>query len=115
MLMMNTGHSQVGRPSLGSWLTYGLRTDNKNLPGFVVLCPDVPTTVGPPLWNNAFLPAVHQGTYISDKTERPDQIIGKDFDPKKLINYVHNDAFSLPEQKRELDLLEELDRLRRQR
>ena len=39
MLMMNTGHTQVGRPSLGSWLTYGLGTDNKNLPGYVVLCP----------------------------------------------------------------------------
>src|SRR5918999_720387 len=51
MLMMNTGHIQVGRPSLGSWLTYGLGSDNKNLPGYVVLCPDLPTTVGPPLWN----------------------------------------------------------------
>src|SRR5437660_590337 len=71
MLMMNTGHTQVGRPSLGSWLTYGLGTDNKNLPGYVVLCPDVPTTVGPPLWNNAFLPAVHQGTFIADKVAEP--------------------------------------------
>ena len=84
MLMMNTGHIQVGRPSMGSWLTYGLGTENKNLPGYVVLCPDIPTTVGPPLWNSAFLPAVHQGTYIADKVERPDQIVGKDFDPKKL-------------------------------
>src|SRR6185436_1279778 len=67
MLMMNTGFSQAGRPSLGSWLTYGLGTENKDLPGFVVLCPDLPTTVGPPLWNNAFLPAIHQGTYIADK------------------------------------------------
>src|SRR5258708_27929307 len=67
MLMMNTGFSQAGRPSLGSWLTYGLGVDNKNLPGFVVLCPDVPTTVGPPLWNSSFLPAIHQGTYISYK------------------------------------------------
>ena len=70
MLMMNTGHTQVGRPSIGSWLTYGLGTDNKNLPGYVVLCPDVPTTVGPPLWNSAFLPAVHQGTFIADKVEK---------------------------------------------
>ncbi len=67
MLMMNTGFSQAGRPSLGSWLTCGLGTENANLPGYVVLRPDVPTTVGPPLWNNAFLPAVNQGTYISDK------------------------------------------------
>ena len=106
MLMMNTGHTQVGRPSLGSWLTYGLGTDNKNLPGYVVLCPDVPTTVGPPLWNSAFLPAVHQGTFIPSKVEQPDQIVGKDFDPKKLVSFIHNEKFTLPEQRRELDLLE---------
>jgi hypothetical protein len=110
--MMNTGHTQVGRPSLGSWLTYGLGTDNKNLPGYVVLCPDLPTTVGPPLWNNAFLPAVHQGTFIADKVEKKDEIVGKDFDPKKLISYIHNDKFTQAEQRRELDLLAELDRLR---
>jgi len=112
MLMMNTGHTQVGRPSLGSWLTYGLGSDNKNLPGYVVLCPDVPTTVGPPLWNSAFLPAVHQGTFIADKVEKPDQIVGKDFDPKKLVSFIHNDKFTLSEQRRELDLLAELDRIR---
>src|SRR5438067_7103576 len=115
MLMMNTGHTQVGRPSLGSWLTYGLGTDNRNLPGFVVLCPEVPTTVGPPLWNSAFLPAVHQGTFIADKVEKETEIVGKDFDPKKLISFIHNDKFTLPEQRRELDLLEQLDRLRLQR
>jgi len=115
MLMMNTGHSQVGRPSIGSWLTYGLGTGNKNLPGYVVLCPDMPTTVGPPLWNSAFLPAVHQGTYISNKVENPDQIVGKAFDPKTLVSYIHNEKFTLPEQRRELDLLVELDRLRRER
>ena len=113
MLMMNTGHTQVGRPSIGSWLTYGLGTDNKNLPGYVVLCPDVPTTVGPPLWNSAFLPAVHQGTFISDKVEQPDQIVGKDFDPKKLVSFIHNEEFTLPEQRRELDLLAKLDKMQR--
>src|SRR5688572_7236213 len=112
MLMMNTGHTQAGRPSLGAWLTYGLGSDNKNLPGYVVLCPEMPTTVGPPLWNNAFLPAVHQGTFIPDRVERPDQIIGKDFDPKKLVSYIHNKDFTLPEQRREIDLLEKLDRMR---
>ncbi len=112
MLMMNTGHTQAGRPSMGAWLTYGLGSDNKNLPGFVVLCPQVPTTVGPPLWNNAFLPAMHQGTFIADKVERPDQIIGKDFDPKKLVSFIHNKDFTLPEQRRELDLLAKLDKMR---
>ena len=113
MLMMNTGHSQVGRPSIGSWLTYGLGSTNKNLPGYVVLCPDVPTTVGPPLWNSAFLPAVHQGTYIPSKVERPDAIVGKDFDPKKLVSFIHNKEFTLPEQRRELDLLAALDKMQR--
>src|SRR5688500_18866281 len=115
LLMMNTGHSQVGRPSLGSWLTYGLGTDNKNLPGYVVLCPDLPTTVGPPLWNSAFLPGVHQGTFISDKVEKPDQIVGKDFDPKKLVSFIHNDKFTLSEQRRELDLLAALEKMRTER
>ena len=119
MLMMNTGHTQVGRPSLGSWLTYGLGTDNKNLPGFVVLCPDVPTTVGPPLWNSAFLPAVHQGTYIADKIDKlerqEDQLVGKDFDPKKLISFISNDKFTLTEQRRELDLLDTINRMQMQR
>src|SRR6188474_2429336 len=112
MLMMNTGHTQVGRPSMGAWLTYGLGTDNKDLPGFVVLCPDVPTTVGSPLWNSAFLPAVHQGTFIQDKVEKKDQIVEKDFDPKKLVSYVSNDKFTLEEQRREIDLLAKLDRMR---
>lgn len=47
LIMMNTGANVAGRPSMGSWLTYGLGTINKDLPGFVVLCPQVPTTVGP--------------------------------------------------------------------
>jgi len=98
MLMMNTGHSQVGRPSIGSWLTYGLGTDNRNLPGFVVLCPDVPTTVGPPLWNSAFLPAVHQGTFIPDNVEKQlgDAIVGKEFDPKKLVSFPNNQEVPPP-------------------
>src|SRR5437868_3305661 len=68
-LMLNTGASQAGRPSLGAWLTYGLGSENSNLPGYVVLCPDVPTTVGSPLWGNGFLPAIHQGTFISNKVQ----------------------------------------------
>jgi hypothetical protein len=105
LLMMNVGHIQPGRPSMGSWITYGLGTENRNLPGFVVLCPEVPTTVGPPLWNSAFLPPVYQGTYISDSVRE------KIFDPQKLIANIHNDKFDLKQQKKEIDLLEKLDRL----
>jgi len=108
LLMMNTGHNQPGRPSMGAWLTYGLGTENQNLPGFVVLCPDQPTVVGPPLWSNGFLPSVYQGTFISDKVE-------KDFDPYKLIPYLKNDAFTLKDQRRELDLLGKLNRMHMER
>ena len=70
LLMMNSGDTQVGRPSMGAWLTYGLGTENQNLPGFVVLCPETPTTVGSPLWSNGFLPAIYQGTFISTRSRR---------------------------------------------
>jgi hypothetical protein len=105
MLMMNVGHIQPGRPSMGAWITYGLGTENKSLPGYVVLCPEVPTTVGPPLWNSAFLPPVYQGTYISDSVKE------KKFDPQKLIPNIRNAKFDLSEQKKEIDLLAKLDRL----
>ena len=107
LLMMNTGHIQPGRPSLGAWLTYGLGVENRDLPGFVVLCPDQPTVVGPPLWSNAFLPAVHQGTYISDRVPR----IEGDFDPQELIPHIRNDATALDEQRPEVDLVDRLNRL----
>jgi hypothetical protein len=145
-LMMNTGANQQGRPSIGAWLTYGLGTDNQNLPGFVVLCPDVPTTVGPPLWSNGFLPAIHQGTFISNRVQTAadnangDEMMdemqeemrtgkekdkdGKDkpvkvtierqFDPKKLVSYVNNPKFSLVEQRREMDLLQKLEGIRKE-
>jgi hypothetical protein len=61
-LLMNTGSARGGRPSIGSWITYGLGTENKNLPGFVVLTsggnnPDG----GKSLWGSGFLPSVYQG------------------------------------------------------
>ena len=111
LLMMNTGHIQPGRPSLGSWLTYGLGSENRNLPGFVVLCPDQPTVVGPPLWSNAFLPAIHQGTYISDKVPR----IEDDFDPERLIPNIRGEEMNGDGQRREVDLVEKLNRLHMQR
>jgi hypothetical protein len=138
-LMMNTGANQAGRPSVGAWLTYGLGTENQNLPGYVVLCPSLPTTVGSPLWSNGFLPAINQGTYIANKLgggadgmgmmdmpempvekdkdgkEKPKKVIvEKNFDPKKILNFVNNPKFSSTEQRRELDLLGNLEKIRAQ-
>ena len=99
LMMMNTGEIQPGRPSMGSWINYGLGTENRNLPGFVVLCPGVPV-VGPPLWNSAFLPAAFQGTHIRNDES----------DPKKLIpNIVHRAPDAV--QRRQLDLLSRLNRV----
>src|SRR6266436_4043941 len=58
LFMMNCGEKLPGRPSMGSWLTYGLGTINQNLPGFVVLCPGLPV-IGHQLWSSTFLPAVY--------------------------------------------------------
>src|SRR5262249_39519079 len=100
LLFMNSGNMQPIRPSLGSWLTYWLGTDNQSLPGFVVLCPGKPV-VGPQLWGNSFLPAVYQGTHINNKS----------IDPKNLIRFLENGRLSPGEQRRQLDLLKEMNEL----
>jgi hypothetical protein len=61
LLIMHSGNQQPIRPSLGAWVSYGLGTENQNLPSFVVLAPRKPV-VGPHLWSASFLPAAHQGT-----------------------------------------------------
>src|SRR5439155_11864358 len=65
LLMMTSGDMQPVRPSMGSWLLYGLGSENQNLPGFVVMCPGFPV-VGPQLWSNSFLPGIYQGTHINN-------------------------------------------------
>jgi Protein of unknown function (DUF1501) len=99
LLLMNSGNVQPIRPSLGSWLTYGLGTENQNLPGFIVLCPGKPV-VGPQLWSNSFLPAVYQGTHINNSS----------IDPKTVIRYLQNRE-APPEQRRQLDLLKAMNDL----
>jgi hypothetical protein len=98
LFMFNTGAIQPGRPSLGSWLMYGLGSESRNLPGFVVLCPGMPV-VGAPLWGSAFLPAVLQGTFLKN-TES---------DPFKLIRNIQAQA-PAEVQRRQLDLLGQLNR-----
>ena len=105
LFMMNCGQIQPGRPSMGSWLTYGLGTENQNLPGFIVLSPDMPNVVGPPLWNSSFLPAIYQGTYVSTKEK----------DPKKLIQFLNNTKMTDGAQRRELDLVNQLNGIHSER
>src|SRR5437016_3185753 len=64
-LQMNTGEQAFSRPSMGSWLVYGLGSENQNLPGYIILSPSQPAQ-GAPLWSSSFLPAAYQGTLVSD-------------------------------------------------
>ncbi|MGY8730907.1 MAG: DUF1501 domain-containing protein [Pirellulales bacterium] len=95
LLMMNSGVQQPVRPCMGSWITYGLGTENQNLPGFVVLCPGKPV-VGPALWGNSFLPGIFQGTHINNTN----------IDPKNAIGHITNKNLSPEAQRRLLDLLQ---------
>jgi hypothetical protein len=98
LLMMNSGNMQPIRPSLGSWLTFGLGTENQNLPGFVVLCPGKPV-VGPQLWSSSFLPGVYQGTHIQNQS----------IDPDRIIRDLSNRHISAAEQRQQLGLLQALN------
>ncbi len=98
LLLMNTGNMQPIRPSMGSWLTYALGSDNQNLPGFIVLCPGRPV-VGPQLWSNSFLPGIYQGTHINNRT----------IDPRTIIRDVNNRYLTTPEQRAQLDLLQQMN------
>ncbi len=98
LLMMNSGETQPTRPSMGSWLTYGLGTDNQNLPGYVVLCPGSPV-VGPQLWSNSFLPGIYQGTHVNNSR----------VDPKNVIQHVANRHLPRAAQRRQLDLLRRMN------
>ena len=97
-LMMNSGETQPTRPSMGSWLTYGLGSENQNLPGYVVLCPGQPT-VGPQLWSNSFLPGIYQGVHINNG----------ELDPRKVIKHITNPHVTPADQRRQLDLLRKIN------
>jgi hypothetical protein len=98
LLMMNSGETQPTRPSMGSWLTYGLGTENQNLPGYVVLCPGKPV-VGPQLWSNSFLPGIFQGTHVNNSN----------VDPKNVIQHLANRHLPREAQRRQLDLLQRMN------
>lgn len=100
LLQMHTGNLQPIRPSFGSWLLYGLGTENQNLPGYVVLRPTSKIVVGPALWSSSFLPARYQAT----------SVITADMSVDKLIGNIRNPNLERQEQREQLDLLSQLNR-----
>jgi hypothetical protein len=105
LLQMHTGNVQPIRPSMGSWLLYGLGSENENLPGYVVLRPSNQIVVGPALWSNCFLPAQYQATTV----------FTSDMAVEKLVQNIRNPRLTGPQQREQLDLLGKLNRLHLER
>ncbi|MDB5310344.1 MAG: hypothetical protein JWO38_4546 [Gemmataceae bacterium] len=99
LMLMNCGDGRQPRPSLGSWVTYGLGTENRNLPGFVVMCPGGYPIVTTHNWRSGFLPGMYQGTYLDTQHTQPD----------KLIAHIRNPELSAARQRDQLDLVKTLN------
>jgi len=99
LLLMNCGEARLVRPSLGSWVTYGMGTENQNLPGFISMCPGGYPIQESQNWQSGFLPGVFQGTYIDTQHTRIE----------KLIENIKNDYTSKKQQRAQLDLLQQLN------
>jgi hypothetical protein len=98
MRLMNCGDERLSRPSYGAWITYGLGTENENLPGYIAMCPGLPVS-DVSNWRSAFLPGIYQGTHIDTRKTRPEE----------LIENIRNKRLSLAAQRRQLDLLAEFN------
>jgi len=103
-VFMNTGSTRMVRPSLGSWVLYGLGTENQNMPGYISLRPGGTPPGGSANWQSAFLPGVYQGVSINTKLPSVNQ----------LIHNIRNQYLPLPEQHRQLDLVYKLNELHSQ-
>ncbi|HJT78356.1 MAG TPA: DUF1501 domain-containing protein [Gemmataceae bacterium] len=99
LMLMNCGDGRLPRPSFGSWVTYGLGSENQNLPGFIAMCPGGYPIVATQNWRAAFLPGAYQGTYIDTQHT----------DIQKLIENIKNNREAPAEQRRQLDLVHRLN------
>ncbi len=100
LLLMHSGNQQPIRPCLGSWASYGLGCRNQNLPAFVVLAPGRPV-VGPQLWSSSFLPGAHQGMAVNTS----------DMNVERLVANLKHPTLDRTQQRKQLDLLESLNRM----
>ena len=104
---LHTGATQLVRPSIGSWVAYGLGTENSNLPAFITIAPQISGDGGSvQLYSNAFLPAVYQGTPLGNATVGAKQA---------TIGYLHDPSIEPETQRRQLDLIQSMNRAHLQR
>jgi hypothetical protein len=99
LMLMNCGDGRLQRPSMGAWITYGLGSENQDLPGFVAMCPGGYPIVATQNWRAAFLPGAYQGTYIDTQHAEVD----------KLIANSRNESIKPAAQRRQLDLVRRLN------
>jgi len=99
LLLMNCGEARQIRPSVGSWVTYGLGSDNQNLPGFIAMCPRGYPIQETQNWQAGFLPGVFQGVYIDPAKQTLPE----------LIEHIQNHFVLQAEQRRQLDLLRQIN------
>jgi Protein of unknown function (DUF1501) len=100
-VFMNTGALRVSKPSLGSWIVYGLGTENQNLPGFISLRTSGLPVGGVANYQSAFLPGVYQGSSVNTKASTVDQ----------MIQNIRNSYLPATEQRRQLDFINRLNTL----
>jgi hypothetical protein len=99
-MKLHTGSDNFVRPSIGSWVSYGLGTDNSDLPAFVTICPTL-AHGGINNWGSAFLPAVYQGTPLGNASVPAD---------KAQVRYIANPRLPRDVQRMQLDRLREMNR-----
>ena len=97
-LFLHTGTTNFVRPSMGSWVLYGLGSESQNLPGFVTLSPSLGNG-GPRNYGNAFLPAIHQGTAVGRGGQKATE---------SRISNLGNDHWNPQQQRRQIDLIRKL-------
>ena len=98
LFLINNGTITPTRPSMGSWMLYGLGSENADLPGYVVLCPGRPVRFSE-LWSSGFLPGEHQGLYINHSN----------LDPAAMVPHVRNTRIPQEAQRRQIDLTQRLN------
>ena len=100
VMKLHTGSDNFVRPSIGSWVSYGLGTENSNLPAFVTICPTL-AFGGINNWSSAFLPATYQGTALGDASVPSE---------RARVKYISNSRLSPQQQKLQLELLQRINR-----
>jgi len=99
LMLMNCGDARQIRPSLGSWVCYGLGSENQNLPAFVAMCPSGYPIQETQNWQSGFLPGVYEGAYLDTQHTAIE----------RLIENIRNDAIPIPRQREQLNLLAKLN------